>query len=128
MTKDQYDMSFGEWCNHTKGTNLKLDEFGAIVWNDPNKESVTNQYHDLWMAELKAYRLQEKNDQIVSALESIRKHGIECVLCNYQNGHIKAKTKHGRVLSYYATTGTIAGYWGTPVEGLDYFIEMCETK
>jgi hypothetical protein len=128
MNKEQFDMTFGEWCNRTKGTNLKLDTFGGIAWNEQDKESAVDQYHDLWMAERKAYLLQEKNEQIVSALESIRKHGIECVLCNYQNGHIKAKTKHGRILSYYATTGTIAGYWGTTVEGLDCFIEMCETK
>lgn len=128
MDKNQYKMTFGEWCNATKGTNLKLNEYGEIIWNDPGKAYATQQYHELWMAESKAYRLAEKNNKIVNALESIKKHGFECVLCSYQNGHIKAKTKHGRILSYYATTGTIAGYGETPVKGLDNFIAMLEEK
>ena len=125
MNEEQYNMTFGEWCNATKGTNLSLNDYGEIDWRDPQKSQVTEQYHDLWKAERKEYTLRDKNRKITNALESLKKHGIESVLCNYQNGHIKAKTKHGVILSYYATTGTIAGYRDTAVEGLDAFIELC---
>lgn len=126
MTDKEYAMTFGEWCNNTKGMSLALNEYGEILWNDRNKASAVEQWHDLWCAERKAYRLEEKNLLIVTALEGLKKQGIECKLCSYQNGHIKAKTVHGRILSYYATTGTIAGYNGTMVEGLDKFIELCK--
>lgn len=126
MNAEQYDMTFGEWCNSTKGTNLKLTEYGEIDWRDSQKAQATDQYHDLWIAERKEYKLREKNQKITNALESLKKEGIKCVLSNYQNGHIKAKSKHGRILSYYATTGTIAGYMDTTVEGLDSFIALCK--
>lgn len=126
MTKEQYDMTFGEWCNTTKGTGLQLTEYKEIHWLEPRKQMVTDQYHDLWVAERKEFLLRDKNERITMALQSLKKEGIECVLSNYQNAHIKAKTKHGVILSYYATTGTIAGYWGTTVEGLDEFIRICK--
>lgn len=126
MTKEEYNMTFGEWCNATKGMSLRLDKFGDIMWDEKDKKAAMEQWHDLWQAELKAYRLEEKNLAITVALEGLKKHGIECKLCSYQNGHIRAKTAHGRILSYYATTGTIAGYGGTTVEGFDKFIELCK--
>lgn len=126
MTRDEYSMTFGEWCNKTKGTKLKLNQFGDIDFRDKGKQSAVDQYHDLWTAERKAFVLQDKNEKITNALQSLKKQGIKCVLSNYQNGHIKAETKHGIILSYYATTGTIAGYLWTNVEGLDEFIRMCK--
>ena len=125
MNQQQYEMTFGEWCNSTKGENLNLDEYGQIDWRDSNKQTVTDLYHDLWIAERQEYVLRNKIEKIVNALESLKKHGIECKLCNYQNAHIKAKTKHGVILSYYATTETIAGYADTSVRGLDEFIRLC---
>lgn len=126
MTSEEYDMTFGQWCNTTKGTNLKLTEFGDIDWQEPKKSEAMSQYHELWIAERQAYVLQEKNESITNAIQSLKKEGIECVLCNYQNAHIKAKTKHGVILSYYATTETIAGYKDTTVTGLDEFIRLCK--
>lgn len=125
MNKEQYDMTFGEWCNATQDAGLSLTEYGEIDWRDPRKAQITEQYHDLWIAERKEYMLRDKNHKITNALESLKNNGIEGILCNYQNGHIKAKTKHGTILSYYATTGTIAGYRETSVEGLDAFIDLC---
>lgn len=125
MTKEEYELTFGQWCNKTKGMNLQLTEFGGIDWREPKKDEAMLQYHELWMAERQAYILKEKNENITNAMQSLKKEGIECVLCNYQNGHIKAKTKHGIILSYYATTETIAGYKDTDIKGLDEFIRLC---
>ena len=125
MTDKEYNMTFGEWCNFTKGTNLTLDKCNEIAWNDPKKGAAITLYHDIWINERKSYVLKAKTRSISSALEALKKAGIKCELANYQNGHIKAKSKHGIKMSYYATTGTIAGYLGTSVEGLDEFIELC---
>ncbi|MBR1750911.1 MAG: hypothetical protein IJ740_08535 [Ruminococcus sp.] len=126
MTDKEYQMTFGEWCNTTKGTSLKLTQFGEIDYTDQNKFVVTEQFHDLWEAERKEYRLREKNRKITNALENLKAEGVECVLSSYQSGHIKAKSKHGVIYSYYATTGTIAGYYGTNICGLDEFIKLCK--
>lgn len=124
MNAEQYNMTFGEWCNATKGTNLKLTKYGEIHWEEWKKQEVTEQYHDLWMAERKEFVLRDKNEKISNALMSLKAEGIECVLSNYQNAHIKAKNRHGVIMSYYATTGTITGYRDTTVEGLDEFIRL----
>ena len=126
MNAAGYSMSFGEWCNSTKGTALKLTKYGEIEWNDPGKSDAVAQYHDLWMAERREYTLREKNERITHALQSLKNEGIKCRLCDYQNGHIQAFTRHGIKLSYYATTGTIAGYKDTFVEGLEEFIRLCK--
>lgn len=126
MTEAEYELTFGEWCNTTKGTHLELTEFGSIDYRSKDKQSVTEQYHDLWMAERKEFTYRQKNQSITTALESLKKRGIPCELSNYQNGHIKAKSRRGIILSYYATTGTIAGYADTAVNGLDEFIRLCE--
>lgn len=126
MTEEQYNMTFFEWCNATKGNGLTLTEYGDVDYRNPMRKLVTEQYHDLWMAECKEYRLRSKNQKIASALQAIKAEGIECVLSSYQSGHIKAKSKHGVVYSYYATTGTIAGYKDTNVSGLDEFIKLCK--
>lgn len=128
MTEEQYNMTFFEWCNATKLTGLILDEYGNVDYKNPMRKQVTDQYHDLWVAECKEYRLRSKNQKITSALQAIKSDGIQCVLCSYQSGHIKAKSRHGVVYSYYATTGTIAGYKGTNTEGLDEFIKLCKTS
>lgn len=126
MTEQEYELSFGAWCNKTKGTDIKLTEFGEIDWRDPRKEEIKSQYHDLWMAEREEFILRDKNEKITNALQSLKAEGIKCELSNYQNAHIKAITKHGVLMSYYATTGTIAGYAHTSVNGLDEFIRLCK--
>ena len=126
MTDNEYNMQFGEWCNSTQNEHLSLGQFGEILYTDSRRDEAIRLYHDLWEAERKEYRLRIKNQKITNALESLKKQGIECELSSYQNGHIKAKTKHGRILSYYATTETIAGYFGTKVKGLDEFIRICK--
>jgi len=124
MDERLYQMTFGQWCNETKGTTLTLTEYGEIDWRDKAKKYVMERYHDLWMAERKEFVLRDKNEKINNALMNLKKAGFECVLSNYQNGHIKAKNRHGVIMSYYATTGTIAGYLGTNVQGIDEFIRI----
>lgn len=124
LTNELFDMTFGQWCNETKGLALALTEFGDIDYREPRRAEAVEQYHDLWIAERKEYLLRDKNEKINAALMNLRAEGIECVLSNYQNGHIKAKNRHGVVMSFYATTGTIAGYKDTNVEGLDDFIRL----
>ena len=127
MTAEQYEMSFGQWCNRIQGMNLMLTEYGDIDWREP-KNRDAEQYKVLWVNLRHEFSLRAKNEKIMNALQAIRKAGFDGSLCNYQNGHIKAKSKHGIVYSYYATTGTIAGYRDTCVNGLDEFIRMCEEK
>lgn len=128
MTDEQYSMTFFEWCNAAHCTGLILNEYGDVDYRNPLRKTVTEQYHDLWKAELKEYRLRNKNQRISSALEAIKSEGFECILSSYQSGHIKAKSRHGIVYSYYATTETIAGYKGTNVRGLDEFIKLLKTS
>lgn len=126
MTDAEYNMTFGEWCNATKGTALKLDKYNEIAWDEAKKEATKTLYHDAWMLERKDYTLKSKTRAISSALEALKKAGIKCELANYQNGHIKAMSIHGISMSYYATTGTIAGYSDTTIEGIDEFISLCQ--
>lgn len=126
MNAQEYEMSFGEWCNATKGMALTLTEYGDIYWRDDGKKEAMEQYFDLWKAERKEYTIRDKNERITHALQCLKNEGIKCRLCDYQNGHIQAITGHGIKLSYYATTGTIAGYKDTSVEGLEEFIRLCK--
>lgn len=128
MTEKEYAMSFGEWCNATQGTHLKLTPYGDIDFRDGGKHDATAQYMELWKQERQEYVLREKNQRIMTALQALRVRDIEVRLCNYQNGHIKARSAHGIIYSYYATTGTIAGYKDTSVAGLDEFIRLCEEE
>lgn len=124
MNAEEYNMTFGQWCNATKGESLELDEYGGIFWKDKNKARCMDEYHALWMSEREGYRLKEKNEQITTALEALRAQGITCILSDYASGHIRAKNRYGVSMSYYATTGTITGYGGTPIKGLDEFIRL----
>lgn len=127
MTDSQYEMTFGQWCNSVHGMNLALNDFGDIDWRDPKRREA-EMYKELWLQSRQEYVLRTKNEKIMTALQAIRKAGFWCELCNYQNGHIIAKSRHGITHSYYATTGTIAGYRDTSVNGLDEFIRVCEEK
>lgn len=126
MTEKEFAMAFGEWCNAVMGTAYKLTEFGDIDYRDPGRREAYDQYHELWMQVRKSYVFRDKNEKITSALLALRKAGIDCHLCSYQNGHIKAISRHGVVYSYYATTGTIAGYNGTEVSGLESLLRLCK--
>lgn len=124
MTDAEYKMTFGQWCNETKGATLLLDKFKEIAWNEKKKSEYTKRYHDEWMREREGYRLKDKDMKITTALESLRAQGITCILSDYASGHIRAKNRHGVSMSYYATTGTITGYGGTSVKGIDEFIRL----
>lgn len=124
MTNAEYEMNFGEWVNTTKGENVMLDAIGDISWSDPRKDEVTKRWHQVWIEQRKAHRLQKKNEQITHALEAIKASGFNCLLKCWDNGHILTRSKSGKPLSYYATTGTIAGYYDTPVAGLDEYIRL----
>ena len=124
MKKEEYAMTFGQWLNNVKKENVILTVAGELSWEEPRKDEVMQRWHDIWMDQRKQYRLQEKNEQITHALEAIKAKGFQAILKNYDNGHIMARSRSGKLMSYYATTGTITGYWGTAIEGLDEFIRL----
>lgn len=131
MNEKEYEYTFWQWCNEVKGTHVLINEYGERIWkcNDEqerHQKDVKEKYHDFWISLRAEYRYRKKAEQITHALESIRQEGINCMLCSQQNGHIKALSKHGIWMSYYATTGTIAGYGYTSVKGLDEFIRLCK--
>ena len=63
---------------------------------------------------------------ILNALDVIHKRGFECRMCNKQNGHIQAISNKGRIINYYPTTETIAGYDFETVHGLDSLLKILE--
>ena len=65
---------------------------------------------------------------ILDALETIKKNGFECRLCNKQNGHIQALSKHGIIHNFYATTGTISGYDWETTKGVGDLLEILRRK
>lgn len=71
MTDEQYSMTFFEWCNAAHCTGLILNEYGDVDYRNPLRKTVTEQYHDLWKAELKEYRLRN-NSMIFLCLDCMR--------------------------------------------------------
>ena len=69
---------------------------------------------------------EKREVKVLHAQEVIRKAGFVCVLLNQQNGHLQCYTKRGNKVSYYPSTGTIAGY--DTVEGLDDLLKVLEEK
>lgn len=124
MVRAEYEMTFGEWVNATKGEAVELDAFGGIAWRDPRKDEVTRLWHQVWIEQRKAFRLQEKGEQITHALEAIKANGFNGLLKCWDNGHILTQSKSGKPLSYYATTGTITGYRDTSISGLGEYIRL----
>lgn len=127
MTSFEYELTFCQWCNRTKGTEIITTSFGEYIYNPDNKklyEESKQKYYDEWMAQRKDYVLKEKEFAISNALMTLKNAGVEATLANHQNACIKARARNGRKYTYYATTGTIAGYRGTSVDGLDELIRM----
>jgi hypothetical protein len=118
------ELSFGQWLRDAKREKVTLDEDGKLDWRDPRYKELMGKYHDVWLAELKQYRRAKKTTDIANALEAIKTAGYVCRLMCQENAHIQAISKHGVKMSYYATSGTIAGYYGTDYEGLDQFISL----
>lgn len=71
-------------------------------------------------------RYREKNEVIRNAIEVLCTRGYRAVLKDPTNGCIRVFGRNGRAVTYYATTGTIAGYMNTPIEGIDGVIELLE--
>lgn len=130
MTEEEYKKTFAEWCRDVKGhKNIVLTKEGDWTYHEGVKEirdKCKELYWDEWMCLRKDFCARKKEYQITNALESIKRNGIVCKLNNWQNGCITALSKHGRTLTYYATTGTIAGYGETSVKGLEMFIALCK--
>lgn len=118
------ELSFGQWLRDVKHESITLDDDGKLSWRDPRYEELMNKHHDAWLNELKQYRRAKKAADIANALEAIKAAGYACRLMCQQNAHIQAISKHGVKMSYYATSGTIAGYDGTDCNGLDCFITL----
>lgn len=57
------------------------------------------------------------------AINALRANGISFDMPNPQNGQLNCRTRHGVIVSYYPTTGTIAGY--DDLRGLDDLIKLC---
>lgn len=122
MTEREHMMSFGEWLNATKGLNVNVDTSGHI---SPRRKDLEEKYFQEYLNESRDYE-SKKHEHIAQALAALKAEGIKCKLMCQQNGHINAVTKHGIILAYYATTGTIAGYDKKTYAGLDSLIELCK--
>ena len=127
MTKDEYNLTFGQWAKYVRKEDIILDKFGDRWYQDKRKSEVTEKWHDVWEELRKAYRMQEKSELIIHAMETIKAKGFTALLKNWDNAHIISKSKSGKVLSYYATTGTITGYKDTTIKGLDEYIRLLNT-
>lgn len=64
-----------------------------------------------------------KSDLIRSAISAVSKAGVKFTAPNPQNGQLNCYTRHGVIVSYYPTTGTIAGY--DHLQGLNDLIALC---
>lgn len=127
-------MTEAEWINFTFDKDFPVNEFGCF---DHQKGSVkqfeeyrrlVDEHEDEYFQELREFNLFEKKHKIELALEVLKNNGIRARLMNAQNGHILATSKRGIKYSYYAGTGTIAGYYNTSVFGLDWLIKLCKDQ
>ena len=64
-----------------------------------------------------------KTDLVRMAIAVLSHAGVRFTTPNPQNGQLNAYTKHGVIVSYYPTTGTIAGY--DHLHGLDDLVKLC---
>lgn len=69
---------------------------------------------------------QYRETAILDALDAIKKNGFQCRLCNKQNGHIQVISRLGRIINFYPTTGTIAGYDWYQFSGIECLLRIAE--
>ena len=69
-----------------------------------------------------------KNKEVIitEALDILAKNGYNAILKNKANGHIWIKTDMNIIISYYPTTGTIAGYDCEQFRGIETLLEILE--
>lgn len=128
MTDAEYEMTFGQYIRDVKHEPVTLMQNGSISYSDPKREAVETKYHDSWESKRAQYRLAKKQAAISDSLEAIKAAGYKAHLMNYENACIQAISKHGVKVAYYATSGTIAGYYGTDIMGLDCLIDLLGRK
>lgn len=64
-----------------------------------------------------------KFETVWNAMNALRFASIPFDMPNPQNGQLNCRTRHGVIVSYYPTTGTIAGH--DNLRGLDDLIKLC---
>lgn len=128
MSDEEYTYPFALWLVKCKGVPIEVNDTGHFLGSMDKKqrEELETTFQPEWWALRRDYNAKRKEHSITNALESLKRNGIPCKLNNFQNGCITATSKHGRTLTYYATTETIAGYYGTSTRGLEEFIKLCK--
>lgn len=63
-----------------------------------------------------------KSDLVRLAIAALTANGIKFDMPNPQNGQLNCYSRHGMIVSYYPTTGTIAGF--DSLHGLDDLIRL----
>ena len=124
MTSEEYKLTFLEWASKVKGENVETNKLGYAPLLTATNKAIRDRWYDAWMEEREQYRFQIKSEQISHAIEAIKANGFNPVLKNWDNAHIMATSKNGKSMSYYATTGTITGYYGTQIKGVDEFLRL----
>ena len=120
MTIEEYENLDVFWKNHT---SMPRDMRAYKTYGEWKK--VSEPIEKLWMNEREHFRLEYKQLRISNALETLKARGITSArLANFDNACITAISKSGKRMTYYAGTGTIAGYGYTPIRGIDKFIEL----
>lgn len=132
MLTERESMYFSVWVKNHIDYRVMVRDNGYYDLTDRYTESkieiYRKQYYELWTSLCEEFRLRQKNEKIVSALQVLKSEGIKCKLCNATTGQINAVSSHGTTFTFYATTGTITGYRDTPLSGLEEFVRMCKEK
>ena len=94
-------MTLGQWCNKYRGLNLALNDLGEIVYSKCPTEwqKIDDKMREDFYRELAEFKLIEKTEKITAAQLALKNAGIDCTLRNFDNGHITAKSRHGRTRS-----------------------------
>ena len=126
MTLDEYN-SFEIWMARRKKFIAKENrpKDYCDYWKKVLRSSEVSK--QVYTAEREQFHYQQKQEQIMHALETLAANGIEAQLACFDNCHIIAKSKSGKKMSYYAGSGTITGYYGTQINGLDEYIRLLRT-
>lgn len=121
---------------------MKLEEYyNFFVWKENKRHNAVccnmlekyeewakddKAVYDEYIKERQRFCYQQKHDNIVNALRSIRASGHEARLADFSSSCITSKSKRGAKLTYFASTGVIQGYGGTNVHGIDCFIKLLD--